>query len=116
MLAVHLNYSITDLDELINVTSLSLPSHVTSHTFFSIAPGRSYVATVAFENEVGLSQNNPLGEFSEAFVNDCRGYFRGMHDKPWPVHNSSDTRAYVVSVASSLVHNSDTGAYVASVA
>ena len=60
--AVHLNYSISELGFLINTTSLVLRNNVTEYTFSSIAPGRTYMATVAFENQVGLSVNNPTGE------------------------------------------------------
>ncbi len=88
MFAVHLNYSITDLDELINVTSITLASHVTSFTFPSIAPGRSYVATIAFENEIGLSENNPIGELREKNITSYMGKIvSAFYDKRFMVTN-----------------------------
>ena len=59
---VWVNYTIVELEVLMNVSQVSLHPSQSSFTISPITPGTSYTVNVSFVNEVGESLNNPTGE------------------------------------------------------
>jgi len=59
---VWVNYTIVELEVLMNASQVSLHPSQSSFTISPITPGTSYTVNVSFVNEVGESLNNPTGE------------------------------------------------------
>lgn len=59
---VWVNYTIVELEVLVNASQVSLHPSQSSFTISPITPGTSYTVNVSFVNEVGESLNNPTGE------------------------------------------------------
>lgn len=59
---IWVNYTIVELEALVNVSQVPLHPSQSSLTISPITPGTSYTVNVSFVNEVGESQNNPTGE------------------------------------------------------
>lgn len=59
---VWVNYTIVELEVLVNASQVSLHPSQSSFTISPITPGTSYTVNVSFVNEVGESLNNPSGE------------------------------------------------------
>ena len=60
--AVLVNYTITELEAEVENGSVLLPPEESSYILSPVAPGRSYVVSVSFVNQVSESLNNAVGE------------------------------------------------------
>ena len=65
--AVLVNYTITELEEEVENGSVLLPPEETSYVLSPVGPGRSYVVSVSFVNQVSESLNNAVGECGQVF-------------------------------------------------
>lgn len=58
---VWLNYTIVELEELVNASTMFFPPGQTSFTIATVMPGTTYTAVISFINEAGEGRNTTGG-------------------------------------------------------
>lgn len=75
MLESFINYTIIELGNPDNETSFPIPISSTNFTITPLMPGTTYVVEVSYSNQVGQSQDNPIGESGHRDMMIFRYYF-----------------------------------------